>query len=538
MGAVEILDDNIWNLVLFQFHDEFALGLLVAGIVISFILSFAVGANDSANSWGTSVGAGTVSLGWAYFLGSIMEITGATLLSGDVIQKVVNGIVNIEAYRSNKSAIISSFDPMESGEGAIYEEKLLVIGCMAVMLGSGLWQLVASWFSWPVAGTHCIIFGLLGFTVTAKGADGVKNPEEFIQIVYMLFVSIIVALVLTALVYYPLYRFCIRSGSPFTGKNKVVYGILTGFSIGIPVAFILLQTNKSFGLFSGVQFSSSEVPNFIIIGIGLGVSLLFSIFAMLFTIPRMSKMTSDFALTYDLRFWKKKNKVAVEEKGAGDVPSQEFQEFKVQDTIKEIKNKKDDTLDEENSLTAKDAADSPEITRIFRPLQVISAMTSALVHGGNDVANCIGPFVVIYLVFKEGVMTSTTYVAPPIISLWGGLGISLGLFCYGKKVIMTMGSGITEMTPSRGFCVEWVASLVGLVFTASGLMISTTHCKVGGLIGAGLMKGLVETGSPKQALTYINFKILSGVVLSWVLTIPMAFGLSSIIFLILKAILL
>ena len=35
--------------------------------------------------------------------------------------------------------------------------------------GSGLWQLVASWFSWPVAGTHCIIFGLLGFTVTAKG---------------------------------------------------------------------------------------------------------------------------------------------------------------------------------------------------------------------------------------------------------------------------------------------------------------------------------------------------------------------------------
>jgi len=135
-------------------------------------------------------------------------------------------------------------------------------------------------------------------------------------------------------------------------------------------------------------------------------------------------------------------------------------------------------------------------------------------------------------------MTSTTYVAPPIISLWGGLGISLGLFCYGKKVIMTMGSGITEMTPSRGFCVEWVASLVGLVFTASGLMISTTHCKVGGLIGAGLMKGLVETGSPKQALTYINFKILSGVVLSWVLTIPMAFGLSSIIFLILKAILL
>jgi hypothetical protein len=36
-------------------------------------------------------------------------------------------------------------------------------------LGSGLWQLIASWLSWPVAGTHCIIFGLLGFTVAAEG---------------------------------------------------------------------------------------------------------------------------------------------------------------------------------------------------------------------------------------------------------------------------------------------------------------------------------------------------------------------------------
>ena len=40
-----------------------------------------------------------MSLGWAYFLGSIMEIVGCTLLSGDVIKKVVNGIVNIDVYR-------------------------------------------------------------------------------------------------------------------------------------------------------------------------------------------------------------------------------------------------------------------------------------------------------------------------------------------------------------------------------------------------------------------------------------------------------
>ena len=67
---------------------------------------------SDARTWGTLahefrqfqyyvffLGAKTVSLGWAYFLGSIMEIVGCTLLSGDVIKKVVNGIVNIDVYR-------------------------------------------------------------------------------------------------------------------------------------------------------------------------------------------------------------------------------------------------------------------------------------------------------------------------------------------------------------------------------------------------------------------------------------------------------
>lgn len=152
-------------------------------------------------------------------------------------------------------------------------------------------------------------------------------------------------------------------------------------------------------------------------------------------------------------------------------------------------------------------------------------------------ANCIGPFVVIYYIYKEGVIEESSAKAPFAIALWGGIGIALGLVLFGKRVIKTMGSGISEMTASRGFCVEWVASLVVLIFTALGFPLSTTHCKVGGLIGAGLVQGLVETGSPKKALKFVNFRVLSGVLLSWVLTIPFAFGLSSVMFLILKAIL-
>ena len=61
-------------------------------------------------------------------------LSGATLLSGDVIEKVVNGIVNIDAYTSNKNQIIENWSP-ENGTQGLEDEKLLAIGCMSVMLG-------------------------------------------------------------------------------------------------------------------------------------------------------------------------------------------------------------------------------------------------------------------------------------------------------------------------------------------------------------------------------------------------------------------
>jgi len=53
--------------------------------------------------------------------------------------------------------------------GTSFDKFIHRISLLSIFTGSGLWQLIASFFSWPVAGTHCIIFGLLGFTLTAKG---------------------------------------------------------------------------------------------------------------------------------------------------------------------------------------------------------------------------------------------------------------------------------------------------------------------------------------------------------------------------------
>ena len=107
--------------IVYSFQQESGLWLLLFAIVIGFLLAFAVGANDSANSWGASVrtahhfyvyfaccgqvGAGTVSLGAVSVFGCIMETLGAVLLSSGVVSTVAgqHSVVNIPAYRSDNS---------------------------------------------------------------------------------------------------------------------------------------------------------------------------------------------------------------------------------------------------------------------------------------------------------------------------------------------------------------------------------------------------------------------------------------------------
>jgi hypothetical protein len=77
----------------------------------------------------TFLGAGTVSLGWAYFLGSIMETLGCTLLSGNVIKKIVAGIINITAYQSNRTEELAKF---EQGQPYLLNENMLLIGILLI----------------------------------------------------------------------------------------------------------------------------------------------------------------------------------------------------------------------------------------------------------------------------------------------------------------------------------------------------------------------------------------------------------------------
>ena len=180
----------------FAFQNEFGLYMLFAALIFGFILSFAVGANDSgtgfksnkifylfppANSWGTPVGAGTVSLGVAFFLGSIMEMLGSVYLSGEVVSTIAgaNSEVKMELYRSDNNTECERFMAQEE---ALMREKTLMLGLVTSMVASQIWQLMATYLAWPVSGTHTIISSLMGFTLMEEGGrvgvSKLTSPED------------------------------------------------------------------------------------------------------------------------------------------------------------------------------------------------------------------------------------------------------------------------------------------------------------------------------------------------------------------------
>src|SRR5690606_954896 len=125
-----------------------------------------------------------------------------------------------------------------------------------------------------------------------------------------------------------------------------------------------------------------------------------------------------------------------------------------------------------------------KVERVFRYLQVITAWFVAFAHGSNDVANSIGPLAAIVSVCEAGKIMATS-VVPSWVLLLGAVGIVIGLATYGYKVIETIGTKITEITPSRGFAAEFGAATTILLGSKLGLPLSTTHTVVGAVVGVG-----------------------------------------------------
>lgn len=92
--------------------------------------------------------------------------------------------------------------------------------------------------------------------------------------------------------------------------------------------------------------------------------------------------------------------------------------------------------------------DEPEdVSKLFSFLQILTATFGSFAHGGNDVCNAIGPLIALWMIYKEGTVLQKSE-TPFSLLLFGGIGISIGLWVWGRRVIETVGNDLTKITPS------------------------------------------------------------------------------------------
>lgn len=166
------------------------------------------------------------------------------------------------------------------------------------------------------------------------------------------------------------------------------------------------------------------------------------------------------------------------------------------------------------------------VERVFTVLMVVTACAMAFAHGSNDVANAVGPVAAVIGVVESGTIAASSLV-PSWVLMLGAVGIVLGLVTFGQRVMATVGTRITDLTPSRGFAATLAAATTVVVASGTGLPISTTHTLVGAVLGVGLARGIAS----------LNLTVIRNIFASWIVTLPAGAMLSILFFYMLRAVL-
>ncbi|XP_008947871.1 PREDICTED: sodium-dependent phosphate transporter 1, partial [Merops nubicus] len=486
--------------------------------IIAFVLAFSVGANDVANSFGTAVGSGVVTLRQACILASVFETVGSVLLGAKVSETIRKGLIDVEMYNSTR--------------------QLLMAGSISAMFGSAVWQLMASFLKLPISGTHCIVGATIGFSLVATGQKGVKW-SELLKIVLSWFISPLLSGIMSAILFFLVQRFILRKADPVPNGLRAL-PVFYACTVGINLFSIMYTGAPLLGF--------DKLPLWGILLISAGSAVLCALVVWFFVCPRMKKK-----IEREIKSSPSESPLMEKNVGPKEDPEEpkappgdakglsqavghqlscsgQYQYHTVHKDsglYKELLHKLhlakmgdcmgdsgDKPLRRNNSYTSYTMAiladahpaapvdldtaqvemgvgdckgsrssleewhdqDKPEVSLLFQFLQILTACFGSFAHGGNDVSNAIGPLVALYLVYQTGDVA--TKVATPIwLLLYGGAGICIGLWVWGRRVIQTMGKDLTPITPSSGFSIELASALTVVIASNVGLPISTTHCK-------------------------------------------------------------
>jgi PiT family inorganic phosphate transporter len=144
----------------------------------------------------------------------------------------------------------------------------------------------------------------------------------------------------------------------------------------------------------------------------------------------------------------------------------------------------------------------------FRRLQLFSAASYSLGHGGNDAQKTIG--IIWMLLIASGQVAADAKAPPSWVVVACYTAISLGTLFGGWRIVKTMGQKITKLKPVGGFCAETGGALTLLIASHFGVPVSTTHTITGAIVGVG----------SAQKMSAVRWGVAGNIVWAWVFTIP------------------
>ncbi|KAG5484928.1 hypothetical protein LSCM1_07003 [Leishmania martiniquensis] len=443
------------------------LWIVIVGSFVSFLTGAGVGMNDLANAFGTTYGARILTLTQIVLVASVCEFAGAVTLGGAVTSTISSGIA----------------DPNDFAE----QPYVFMYGMLCACGAAFCWLAIATWLRLPVSSTHSICGGVIGFALVYGGGGAVswaKRKDQFpffngvAPIVASWFISPVLTGAVAALIY-GLVRFLV-----LRPKNCVKRAIYT-LPIIVTISFFL---ESFFVLFKGASKRLDwplEKALWVAACIGAGAGLLSCAF-----IPLLKRLVArDEARAL----------AAVEERPNGTEGSSNREPLNSED----MRKAREVTGDVVSESEASDSERSGErqmtgasglqvqqyewrAERVFRYLQVFTAICASFAHGASDVSNAVGPLAAIYQVYRTGSVLKSAVVPIWVLCL-GGAGLVVGLASFGIRLMRLMGEDLTVITPSRGFSAELAAALVVSFASGYGIPVSSTHCITGGVIAISIV---------------------------------------------------
>ncbi|EAL5962514.1 inorganic phosphate transporter [Campylobacter jejuni] len=480
----------IWG---FGYISQHQLILFILASIFGIFMAFNIGGNDVANSFGTSVGAKTVTIKQALIIAAVFELSGAIFAGAEVTKTIRSGIVIFPI----------SLDPM-----------LFVIIMLAALLSSGVWIFIATKKGLPVSTTHSIVGGIVGASIMMGllKFDGIETLSmikwsEILRIAISWVASPLLGGIVAYIIYSYIDKKILKPSEKLNDNLKNIKKERKKFK---EEYFLNLKTKsqeEQIKELSAIALDEEEQEN----NFYRNKMKEFKdqekdidIYSILKThMPIIACIAA--AIISAMFLFKGLNNVSTL-----DI-LQNFWIIGIIGTISYVVTFAIVKIVKKTEL-------NKTTDRIFSWFQIFTASSFAFSHGANDIANAIGPFAAILDVLKNGTINATSPVPFAALAMFG-VALVVGLWFLGKEVITTVGSKLATIRPTTGFSAELGASIVILLATQFGIPVSSTHILIGAILGIGVYN--------KNA----NWIMMKPIGLAWIITLPAAGIMAALVFL-------